>query len=135
LVKIENGEDIYSDARTLTLYELMLIMSLPGDWPLPDDTNEAFVRRIIGEGIPPLFVKKLFNCYSRMKKLRGLSLFSNVGIAEAGLTLLDVDMIYANELIKDRADFYSSVHPETEMIQGDITNDDLRSTIVKKAER
>jgi Site-specific DNA methylase len=68
-----------------------------------------------------------------MKKLRGLSLFSNVGIAEAGLTLLDVDMIYANELIKDRADFYSSVHPETEMIQGDITNDDLRSTIVKKA--
>jgi DNA-methyltransferase (dcm) len=59
--KDENGEDIYSDARTLTLYELMLIMSLPGDWPLPDDTNEAFVRRIIGEGIPPLFVKKLFN--------------------------------------------------------------------------
>ena len=58
--KDENGEDVYSDARTLTLYELMLIMSLPAKWPLPDNTNEAFVRRIIGEGIPPLFVKKLF---------------------------------------------------------------------------
>ena len=59
--KDENGEDIYSDARTLTLYELMRIMSLPDNWPLPKDTNEAFVRRIIGEGIPPLFVKKLFD--------------------------------------------------------------------------
>ena len=59
--KDENGEDVYSDARTLTLYELMRIMSLPDNWPLPENTNEAFVRRIIGEGIPPLFVKKLFN--------------------------------------------------------------------------
>ena len=58
--KDEKGEDIYSDARTLTLYELMRIMSLPDNWPLPNNTNEAFVRRIIGEGIPPLFVKKLF---------------------------------------------------------------------------
>ena len=57
----KDGEDIYSDPRTLTLYELMLVMSLPKDWPLPDKTEEAFVRRIIGEGIPPLFVKKLFN--------------------------------------------------------------------------
>lgn len=59
--KDEKGEDIYSDARTLTLFELMRIMSLPDNWPLPEDTNEAFVRRIIGEGIPPLFIKKLFN--------------------------------------------------------------------------
>ena len=58
--KNEKGEDVYSDARTLTLYELMRIMSLPDNWPLPENTNEAFVRRIIGEGIPPLFVKKLF---------------------------------------------------------------------------
>lgn len=56
----KNGEDIYSDARALTLYELMKIMSIPDDWPIPDDTSEAFLRRIIGEGIPPLFVKKVF---------------------------------------------------------------------------
>ena len=68
-----------------------------------------------------------------MKKLRGLSLFSNVGIAEAGLVSLDVDMLYANELLKDRADFYSCVHPNTKMIPGDITNDELRSQIVNKA--
>ncbi len=56
----EDGECIYSDARTLTLYELMIIMSLPHDWPVPIKTSEAFLRRIIGEGIPPLFVKKVF---------------------------------------------------------------------------
>ena len=67
------------------------------------------------------------------KKLRGLSLFSNVGIAEAGLASLDVDIIYANELLKDRADFYSCVHPDTEMIQGDITNDEIRNQIIKKS--
>lgn len=55
-----NGESLYSDPRTLTLFELMLVMSLPKDWNLPDKTNEAFLRRIIGEGIPPLFIKKLF---------------------------------------------------------------------------
>ncbi len=56
----KNGEDIYSDARALTLYELMKIMSIPDNWPVPDDTSEAFLRRIIGEGIPPLFIKKVF---------------------------------------------------------------------------
>lgn len=56
----QDGEIIYSDARTLTLYELMKVMSLPDDWPVPLSTPEAFLRRIIGEGIPPLFVKKVF---------------------------------------------------------------------------
>lgn len=55
-----SGEELYSDPRTLTLYELMVIMSLPDDWPVPKSTSEAFLRRIIGEGIPPLFVKKVF---------------------------------------------------------------------------
>jgi DNA (cytosine-5)-methyltransferase 1 len=58
--KDQNGEDIYSDARTLTLYELMRVMSIPDDWNVPTGTDEAFLRRIIGEGIPPLFMRKLF---------------------------------------------------------------------------
>lgn len=61
----KNGENIYSDARALTLYELMKIMSIPDSWSVPDDTSEAFLRRIIGEGIPPLFVKKVFENLKR----------------------------------------------------------------------
>lgn len=54
------GDMLYSDPRTLTLYELMKIMSIPENWPVPIETSEAFLRRVIGEGIPPLFVKKVF---------------------------------------------------------------------------
>ena len=64
----KNGESIYSDARTLTLFELMKVMSLPEDWPVPLNTSEAFLRRIIGEGIPPLFVKKVFEQLKRGKE-------------------------------------------------------------------
>jgi DNA (cytosine-5)-methyltransferase 1 len=56
----DKGDDIYSDARALTMFELMKIMSIPDTWAVPENTSEAFLRRIIGEGIPPLFVKKVF---------------------------------------------------------------------------
>ena len=44
---------IYSDARTLTLLELMLVTSLPEDMDLPENINENLIRDIIGEGVPP----------------------------------------------------------------------------------
>lgn len=56
----ENGDVLYSDPRVLSLLELMRVMSLPDDWPLPSNANVVFVRSVIGEGIPPLFVKKVF---------------------------------------------------------------------------
>jgi DNA (cytosine-5)-methyltransferase 1 len=56
----KNGNVIYSDPRALTVYELMIISTLPKDWAIPPDTQEAFLRSVIGEGIPPLFVKKTF---------------------------------------------------------------------------
>ena len=59
LRKKENGEIQYSDARVLSIYELMLVMSLPKDWPIPSWANESLIRHAIGEGIPPLIIKKL----------------------------------------------------------------------------
>lgn len=50
---------LYSDARVLTVFELMRIMSLPDDWNIPDWANESLVRTVIGEGVPPLAVKKI----------------------------------------------------------------------------
>lgn len=55
-----DGEILYSDPRALTTYEIMRAMSLPLDWSVPNNTPEAFLRSVIGEGIPPLFVKKVF---------------------------------------------------------------------------
>lgn len=68
-----------------------------------------------------------------MSKLRGLSLFANVGIAEAYFSQMDVDIRIANELLPERARFYSDVYPNTHMVCGDITNDEVRDQIVHEA--
>lgn len=66
-------------------------------------------------------------------KLRGLSLFANVGVAEAYMEELGVKMEMANEVIPERARFYQDVYPSTHMIQGDITDDIVRSEIIREA--
>lgn len=58
--KDKNGYDLYSDARVLTIYELMKLMSIPDNWPLPLNTNKSFLRHVIGEGVPSLLIKKIF---------------------------------------------------------------------------
>ena len=34
--------------------------TIPDDWNLPKTVSVPFVRRLIGEGIPPKFIAKLF---------------------------------------------------------------------------
>ena len=53
------GNGLYSDARVLTPYELMILTSLPKDWKIPDDTPEILIRQVIGESIPPLMIKRI----------------------------------------------------------------------------
>lgn len=72
---------------------------------------------------------------AKQAKLRGLSLFANVGIAEAYLKQIGVDMLIANELIPERARFYQDVYPETRMVTGDITDDALRTSIINEAKK
>lgn len=55
----DNGEELYSDPRVLTIYELLIVMSLPLDWPIPDWANEGFIRKVFGEGIPSRLVQEL----------------------------------------------------------------------------
>jgi DNA (cytosine-5)-methyltransferase 1 len=53
------GEMLYSDARVLTIHELMIVMSLPEDWPIPAWANESFIRKVFGEGIPSKLVRAI----------------------------------------------------------------------------
>ena len=57
--KGQHGETLYSDPRVLSIYEVMIVTSLPTNWPIPDGTNETLIRHVIGEGIPPLLIKKI----------------------------------------------------------------------------
>lgn len=54
-----NGEILYSDPRVLTIYELMIVMSLPLDWNIPEWAEDTFIRRVFGEGIPSKLVKEI----------------------------------------------------------------------------
>ena len=68
-----------------------------------------------------------------MEKLIGLSLFSNIGVAEAYLNELQIEVAVANELLEKRAKFYKHVYPNTEMIVGDITDRDIYKEIINKS--
>lgn len=52
-----------------------------------------------------------------------LSLFANIGVAEAYLKEMGIKVLIANELEERRAKLYSDIYPETEMVSGDITNE------------
>ena len=68
-----------------------------------------------------------------MTEIRCLSLFANVGIAEALFSKIGVKVLIANEIVEERAKFYSEVYPDTHMICGDITDEDIRTAIVNEA--
>lgn len=59
IIDSENDQEReYSDARSLTIYELLILSSLPLDWNIPEWANDVLIRKVIGEGIPPLLIKK-----------------------------------------------------------------------------
>ena len=66
-------------------------------------------------------------------KLKGMSLFANVGIAENLLHECGVEVVLANELIDKRVKFYKHVFPNTDIVQGDITEKEIFDTMINKA--
>ena len=65
--------------------------------------------------------------------IKGISMFSNVGIAETYLKEVGVDIVLANEIVERRANFYKHLYPECEVVTGDITNPDVFEGIVSRA--
>lgn len=57
--RLDPETGLYSDARVLTIFEMMRVMSLPDDWNIPDWASTQLIRTVIGEGVPPLAVKKI----------------------------------------------------------------------------
>ncbi len=61
------SDGTYSDARVLTILEMLIVSSLPLDWNIPEWANERFIRHAIGESVPPLLLK---NVFTTLKKQR-----------------------------------------------------------------
>ncbi len=67
--------------------------------------------------------------------IKGVSLFANVGIAETYIKNHNIDIVVANELIEKRADFYKHMYKNCEMIQGDITKEDIYIKVLSNAKK
>ena len=65
--------------------------------------------------------------------IKGLSMFSNVGLAETYLADLGIDIVVANELLEERARFYKHLYPHTNMIVGDITDPSVFESVITAA--
>lgn len=57
--KLKDGT--YSDARVLTILELLRLTGLPDDWDIPYDASENLVRQVIGEAFPPKFARAMLS--------------------------------------------------------------------------
>ena len=65
--------------------------------------------------------------------IKALSLFANVGIAEAYLEEIGIEVVVANEIDAKRVDFYKHVYPSVNVIQGDITLSETKKSIVEES--
>ena len=54
---LEDGT--YSDARALTILELLRLTGLPDNYNIPEWATDTFIRQAIGECFPPKFCSAL----------------------------------------------------------------------------
>ena len=69
------------------------------------------------------------------RKHKVLSLFANIGVAEAYLNEIGISVPVANELVKRRAELYQKIYPECAMICGDINSDIIYADIISKSKK
>jgi DNA (cytosine-5)-methyltransferase 1 len=49
----------YSDARVLTILEILRLTGLPDSYPVPTWASDNLIRQVIGEALPPKFCSRL----------------------------------------------------------------------------
>ena len=67
--------------------------------------------------------------------MKGISMFSSAGIAETYLKDVGIDIVLANELIPERADYYRHFYPTADVVTGDIMRDEVFSDYLDKARK
>lgn len=68
--------------------------------------------------------------------MRIVSLFANIGVAEARLNEVNgLAVVVANEWQQRRADLYHRIYPETDMICGDITDEAIYQKILSACKK
>ena len=61
------NQNQYSDARVLTILELLRLTGLPDDWNIPNWASDNLIRQVLGESFPPKFCLNLLTTMPRKK--------------------------------------------------------------------
>lgn len=67
------------------------------------------------------------------RTITGISMFSSAGIAETYLSKLNIHIALANEILKERAEYYTHFYPDTDMLVGDIMEGKILDEYVARA--
>lgn len=55
----KKADGTYSDARVLSIHEIMLLTGLDDKWKIPSWAKDSLIRHVIGESVPPLLFFEL----------------------------------------------------------------------------
>lgn len=69
------------------------------------------------------------------RTITGISMFSSAGIAETYLSKLNIHIALANEILKERAEYYTHFYPDTDMLVGDIMEGKILDEYVARARK
>lgn len=69
------------------------------------------------------------------QSINALSMFSGGGIGETYFESIGIHVKVANELLQERANFYTYTHPQTTMICGDISKPAIFERVMKEAKK
>ena len=61
----------YSDARVLTILELLRLTGLPDDWDIPPNATDNLIRQVIGEAFPPRFAEAMLKTMPKEENENG----------------------------------------------------------------
>lgn len=63
--------------------------------------------------------------------IKGVSMFASSGIGETYFSKAGINIVAANELLPKRGQFYSEMYPSSNMVVGDIRDEQIKETFLK----
>ena len=70
---VDDGTEVgrkWSEPRVFSIYELLVVSSLPTDWNIPEWASSNLIRESIGEGVPPKLIEAAISRITDDKEIR-----------------------------------------------------------------
>lgn len=130
-----NGTYIHPEQhRVISAREAARLQSFPDDYIFLGSKSSLCVQ--IGNAVPPLFAYFLAKKIKDVTKTKNvLDLFCGAGGLSKGFEWAGYNIIAANDNFKYACQTYKKNHPRTNVIEGDITQDNIKKEILEKIKK